>query len=269
MIDTAVRRFLPPRSPDMDRHAVQVDAGTIFYQVAGSGPPLVVLHGLSGSTRWWGLNVPSLARQHCIHLVDLPGFGRSRGQRFRLRKAAETLVRWMDRLGLEQADLMGHSMGGFVAADLAARFPERVDRLVLVDAAAIPFSRGYVRDAWGLVRALRYMPPNFLPLLASDAMRAGAITVGLAAREILKTDMTSELARIQARTLVVWGEFDTLLPVPLGLRLCHHLQNAAWKLVKGAGHNPMWDRPRDFNRAVCAFLAEQPARASPPARVRA
>jgi pimeloyl-ACP methyl ester carboxylesterase len=243
-----------PRAIAIEQHVLWAGRARIFYEAAGSGQPLVVLHGLSGSTRWWRYNVPCLARRARVHLVDMLGFGGSRGQRFVLREAADTLARWMDRLGLERADLMGHSMGGFVAADLAARFPERVRRLVLVDAAALPFERGYVRHAWGLVRALRYASPNFLPLLAADAARAGAFTVARAAREVLSSDMTGRLAHIQAPTLVVWGEHDVLLPPAIGQRLCGQLAHSRFVAIRGAGHNPMWDRPARFNRAVSAFL---------------
>ncbi|HEV2127707.1 MAG TPA: alpha/beta fold hydrolase, partial [Thermomicrobiales bacterium] len=82
-------------------------------------------------------------------------FGESRGPNpFVLSEAAGYLAGWMDRLGIEQADIVGHSMGGFIAAELAADFPNRVARLVLVDAAVLPFGEGYLRHLTGLFRAL-------------------------------------------------------------------------------------------------------------------
>ena len=108
----------------------------LAYEVAGSGPPLILLHGLSGSGRWWGRNVPAFADSFRTYTVDLPGFGQSRGVRWsRLDDIADRLADWLVDEGLSQAHIAGHSLGGAVAARLAARHPDRIDRLVLVDAA--------------------------------------------------------------------------------------------------------------------------------------
>jgi len=88
------------------------------------------------------------------------GFDRSRGQRFVLRDAAGLLVRWMDQLGLARASVVGHSMGGFIAAYVAVHFPDRVERLVLVGAAALPLERLSLRHVWRVVRGLPHLPLN-------------------------------------------------------------------------------------------------------------
>src|ERR671913_1388101 len=108
----------------------------LAFEVAGSGPPLILLHGLSGSGRWWGRNVPAFADSFRPYAVDLPGFGASRRVRWsRLDDTVDRLADWIAAEGLAQAHIAGHSLGGAVAARLAARHPERIDRLVLVDAA--------------------------------------------------------------------------------------------------------------------------------------
>src|ERR671914_2951502 len=112
---------------------------SLAHEVAGSGPPLILLHGLSGSRRWWGRNVPAFADSYRTYTVDLPGFGESRGVRWsRLDDIADRLADWLVAEGLSQAHIAGHSLGGAVAARLAARHPDRIDRLVLVDAAIRP-----------------------------------------------------------------------------------------------------------------------------------
>src|ERR687897_3499386 len=108
----------------------------LAYEVVGSGPPLILLHGLSGSRRWWGRNVPVFADSFRTYTVDLPGFGESRGIRWsRLDEIADRLADWLVDEGVPKAHVAGHSLGGAVAARLAARHPDRIDRLVLVDAA--------------------------------------------------------------------------------------------------------------------------------------
>src|SRR5215204_4762664 len=109
---------------------------SLAYEVHGSGPPLILLHGLSGSGRWWCRNVPAFASRFRTYAIDLPGFGASRGVRWsRLDDTADRLSDWIAAEGLSRVHIAGHSLGGAAAARLAARYPERVDRLVLVDAA--------------------------------------------------------------------------------------------------------------------------------------
>ena len=257
----------------IERRHVQVGSACIYYQVVGAGEPLVLIHGLSGSGRWWTRNVSPLAQQFRVHIVDLIGFGGSRdGHRFVLNEAAAHLTQWLDQLGIERTSLIGHSMGGFIAADLAADFPERVDRLVLVDAAALPFGRGHLHHAVGLAHGLRRLPVRFLPVLITDAWRAGPMTILHAARELVTTDISPKLAQIRAPTLVVWGEHDSVIPLELGRQLGERLPGARFTVIPRAGHNPMWDAPEAFNRVVVDFLAAdaeaaQPAAASRPTPV--
>ena len=254
-------------APRLESRYLQIGDASIHYQVAGSGAPLVLLHGLSGSTRWWARNVPSLERQFRVHVVDLVGFGASHAaSRFALRESANHLTRWMDHVGLHRASLIGHSMGGFIAADLAAETPARVDRLVLVDAVALPVERTRWRQALGLLHGLWRLPLGFLPILFADAHRAGPTTILRAARELLTADIQTKLNHIAAPTLLVWGEGDAIVPVELGERLAQTLPSARLVVLPGAGHNPMWDRAEDFNRVVLDFLtADDAALVRPPA----
>jgi pimeloyl-ACP methyl ester carboxylesterase len=238
-----------------ERRRIKVGAATIAYEVAGAGPPLVLVHGLSGSSRWWKRNIAALTPHRRVYIVDLIGFGASRaGQRFVLAEAAGYLLRWMDQLELEQASLVGHSMGGLIVAELAADAPERIDRLVLVDPAVLPFEPRYLTHALGLIRELRYISPSFLPVLLADAIRAGPITLWRAASALLLADMRPKLASIRSPTLVIWGEHDALAPLAAARQLARYLRYEELVVIKGAGHVPMWDRPQVFNRVLVQFL---------------
>lgn len=237
-----------------DRHA-RIGPADLYYQEAGAGAPLVLVHGLSGSSRWWRRNVEPLARRFRVFVIDLIRFGRSRGrQRFVLAEAADSLVAWMDRMGLERASFVGHSMGGYIAADLAARFADRVDRLVLVCAAALPLGRSHVGTAVGLAQAIRYLPLDFYPILLTDAYRAGPTTILRAGLELLAHNLTDRLGAIRAPVLVVWGQHDALVPLDVGRRLHAGIAGSKLVVLQGAGHTPMWDRPEAFNQAVLDFL---------------
>ena len=106
----------------------------------------------------------------------------------------------------------------------------------------------------GLAHALRYTPFNFLPVLVGDAFQAGPVTLMRAGLEVLAADISDELEHIQAPVLIVWGEKDTLLPLQLGRLLHRRLPASELVIIPGAGHNPMWDKPREFNQIVLDFL---------------
>lgn len=241
---------------NIEHKRVRLGPVSLAYQVAGAGAPLILMHGLAGSARWWARNVEPLARRFRVYVIDLIGFGRSRnGHPFVLDEAAAYLVRWMDLLGIERASIVGHSMGGFIAADLAADFPDRVERLVLVAAAALPFGHGYAQHGIGIAKALLRLQLNFLPVLLADAWCAGPLTLMGAAQALLASDLRPKLACIRKPTLVVWGEHDSIIPLELGKRLCRHLSTDELVVLKGAGHVPMWDCPEAFNRVVMDFLS--------------
>jgi pimeloyl-ACP methyl ester carboxylesterase len=223
---------------------------------------VVLLHGLSGSGRWWRKNIGPLSKDFTVYTVDLIGFGSSRRQRFVLEETAASIARWMDAMQDEGENcfhLIGHSMGGLVAAELAAKHPDRIDRLVLVDAAALPFEHTIARSALHLVQSVRWMRPDFLPVLVTDALRAGPLTLLRAARAIHQSDMTEDLGKIAARTLIVWGEHDMLLPPSRGAMLHDALPGSEFTIIQGAGHNPMWDEPETFNELALRFLSEETA----------
>lgn len=228
----------------------------VHYEVAGEGPAVVLIHGLSGSGRWWLYNVPVLAQRYQVYNLDVVGFGRSRGQRLLLRDAGNWLVEWLKVVGITQAHIVGHSMGGYIATEVAAMAPETVRRLALVDALVLPLHRGLMWRAMDLAWAMRYMRLNFLPVLVGDALRAGPWTMWRATREVLSADLSDRLDAVQAETLVVWGEKDSLLAPKLGRDLAKRLARASFVCVEGAGHNPMWDRPQRFNELLLDFLAD-------------
>src|SRR5690242_20540263 len=100
------------------RRTIQVGQQTIHYQVAGQedGEPVVLVHGLSASWRWWVRNISALAERYRVYLLDLPGFGSMRRFRrhFVLDDLSASIIAWMDAMDIKQAHLIGHSMGGYI-----------------------------------------------------------------------------------------------------------------------------------------------------------
>ena len=229
----------------------------VRYQVAGEGEPVVLVHGLSGSTRWWARNITALAGKYRVYLVDLPGFGAMRRLRrhFVLAEAASWLAAWMEAVGLGEAYLVGHSMGGYVCLRLAAQRPEALRRLVLVAPAGVPAGRSLFGHLVPLLLAFRPASPSFLPVLVYDAMRTGPATLWRAARDLLAEDVREDLRHIDAPTLLIWGERDPLVPPSIGDLLRREIAGSHLLVLENAGHVPMFDRPQGFNAALLAFFS--------------
>jgi pimeloyl-ACP methyl ester carboxylesterase len=247
------------KTPLIERRHIRVGDSWVHYRTAGSGSPLVLVHGLASSTRWWRRNMAALAAHFRVYAVDLSEFGDRRLlPRFGLRQAAHYLAWWMDAVNLAQADLLGHSMGGRIVAEFAAEYPARVARLVLVNAAILPFGHGYIKQSWGLVRAFQRISPSLFPVLLYDTLHTGVLPVLLTGRELMKTNLEHKLGQIQAPTLIVWGEDDTIVPLALGQRLHQQLVHSRFVVIRGAVHVPMWEKSAEFNRIVLEFLTDQP-----------
>ena len=240
------------------RAAEREPLNALAYEVVGSGPPLILLHGLSGSGRWWSRNVPVFSGSFRTYSVDLPGFGQSRGVRWsRWADIADRLAGWLADEGLARAHIAGHSLGGAVAARLAARHPDRIDRLVLVDAAIRPRGIRTVARPVHVMRTIAHGSPGFAPLLVRDLLRCHPRSFVAATVDALQTDWQPLLRRIEAPTLVVWGERDAITPLALGEEIAAVIPGARLITLVETGHNPMWERADAFNAEVLHFLADR------------
>jgi pimeloyl-ACP methyl ester carboxylesterase len=230
---------------------IGVDGRRIRYRVAGAGAPIVLVPGLSGSWRWWSLVHEPLAACRSVYLLDLPRVGR----RLAAVELAAWLGRWLQAVGLESVDLVGHSLGGLVAAELAATQPERVRRLALIAPAGIPCGRGLLRRGTRLLGTL-YDVRKQLPTIAADAARAGPRDLWRGVSFVSARDLRAELASVSAPSLLVWGERDRLVPV----RIAAEWHQALWGsrlVLLPCGHVPMWEAPEALTACLLAFLDEQ------------
>lgn len=250
---------------------LDVNGTAIQLFTGGSGPPLLYLHG--AGMFWWMPVHDVLAARHRVFLPVHPGFGASPG--IEEIESMEDLVFHtvdvLDALALERADVVGLSLGGWLAAELALRHPSRVNRLVLVDA---PGTRvpGVVREDLFMApparaRQLLFADPgSALALrLVPDAPPPERLEAVLRGREaaarllwnphVQYRKLTSRLGRIKARTLVVWGAQDRLLPLPLGEAYQRGIPGATLTTIDGCGHLPPFEQPERFARVVLDFLA--------------
>jgi len=219
-------------------------------RVVGGGEPVVLVHGLAGSSGWWSRNLERLGGRFTLYIVDLPR------RTFSLRQAHVWLAEAMGAAGLARAHLIGHSMGAAIALRLAADQPGLVDRLVLVAPAGLATGRSFVGHALPLAQALRRVSPDFLPLLVQDAVRTGPVVLLRAARELLAGDVRGLLGAVSAPALLVFGRRDMLVPPSLGEVFRAEMSDARLVVIDDAGHVPMYEQPETFDRVVSQFLAQ-------------
>jgi pimeloyl-ACP methyl ester carboxylesterase len=218
---------------------------------------VILIHGLGGSWRWWCHNIDALAERYHVYALDFTRRARWSNGRGRVRpsESAGLLTAWMQRVGLERAHVIGHSLGGLMAIRLAAAAPERVDRLVLVDATGLPFDAGLWRLAWRAFGPAPERTREFRRMVITSNLRTNPLIVFQTARDMIRENVADLLARVAAPTLIVWGGRDPMVPVANAAALQAGIRDSRVIVVPGAGHNPMYYHPVLFNRAVLDFLA--------------
>jgi len=284
-LDTENKLQVPPAFEE--RWAV-VDGCRMRYLCSGSGPPLLLVHGLFGYSFSWRHAMPVLAKQATVYAVDMPGVGfsdRPRDLDCRLRAHGERLLLFLDGVGVSSCDLLGTSHGGAVAMMAAALAPARIRSLILV-APVNPWSAHGQRLAPALSRApmswvlLRLGPcldlfhDLLLRRLYGDRRRIrlgtlegysaplripGAIKYGLGVAGSWNRDLgelESALPRIaHIPTLLLWGSKDVAVTPASAERLCRQFKDCRIEVFDGVGHLPYEEVPEEFNASVAGFLS--------------
>jgi 4,5:9,10-diseco-3-hydroxy-5,9,17-trioxoandrosta-1(10),2-diene-4-oate hydrolase len=254
------------------------------------GSPVVLVHGLGGFIENWMHNIDTLAQGHRVFAMDLVGFGRS--DKTPLVKNIYTLVQFisdfMDTMKIKKASMVGNSLGGGLVLLFALQFPEKVEKLVLVDNAgmgrdviidfrvcSLPFLgevliRPSLKGTENLWKKIVYDPvlvtselvkmcyelgslPGATKSLLS-VLRAGINLCGQ--RSKLTKPLLKDLGKIVAPTLVFWGKQDRIIPVSHAQITTSKIRGAKLHIFDRCGHMPMFERPDEFNKIVLNFLAE-------------
>jgi pimeloyl-ACP methyl ester carboxylesterase len=239
---------------------------------AGEGIPFVYLHSSLGESFSWLPFYQAWARQFQVLVPTHPGFGKSGGfdDIDSVEDMAFHYVEMFDALGLDQVILGGVSLGGWIAAEFAVRWPERVKRLWIADSPGLwvdddplPDLFRYMRDRPKL-RELMFHDPNsyIAKLVIQDnpdderllsAYQSMTVLARLVWDRPYDPKLASRLHRIQCPVLLVWGENDKLVPPTYGEAYRSHLPQAEWKLIANCGHLPMFEREQEFVETISAF----------------
>jgi len=245
---------------------------------------VVLIHGFMDSAYNWKINMRALAQNHRVWALDLPGFGfssRLTERVYTFKNFARWVRDFMNAVEIQRPSIVGHSMGGAITLQLANDYPQRVDKIILLNPAAylwIPASvRFAARIPW-LPRAIAGIAINSKrvhsaiwrmavgasPFDANEVARRsrhlrvkGTLDALIAlAASPRETDLPRALHRIAAPALVVWGEEDLVLPKEHGERLAQELPNARLLMIPKVGHIPNQECPQIVNEAILNFLKE-------------
>jgi pimeloyl-ACP methyl ester carboxylesterase len=270
---------------------LEIDGTPVNYVDIGSGArePIVFVHGLGGQWQNWLENLPRAAQERRVIALDLPGFGLSPMPRDEITISGygRTVEALCDRLGLGRVDVVGNSMGGYIGAEVAIQFPQRVDQLVLVSAAGITSANlahapimtlGRVASAIATYTAaqdrqlaarpksrhisLQFVarhPSRLKPDLAYEGFFKGTGKPGFtdALRASLDYDFRDRLPEIGVPTLIVWGEKDSIIPVQDAQEFERLIPDSRKIVMQDTGHVSMAERPETFNDLMMEFLAER------------
>jgi pimeloyl-ACP methyl ester carboxylesterase len=269
------------------RHQIDVVGAEVNYIEMGEGTPLIFIHGLSGAWQNFLENIPHFARTHRVVALDLPGFGSSPMPPWEISiPAYGRFIRdFCERLGIGRCSLVGNSMGGFVATEVAITDPERVDDLTLVSAAGVTWASARREPAAVIARMGRAAAPVLFKFHMSgirrrrlrkgyfqgvffdpDSIRREMLWENLvpalqspgyydAMTTLWGYDIRDRLGEIEVPTLVVWGRNDRVVPIPAALSYKKLIgENAELVIFDHCGHVPQIERPVRFNRVVREFL---------------
>src|ERR1043165_1977461 len=249
----------------------------IHYVEAGAGPTVILLHGLGGSTQAWMLNIARLAEKYHGVVPDQIGCGKSDKPlvNYRIRTYVDFLDQFCKQLKIERASLVGNSMGGWIAAAYTAAFPDRVDKLVLVDAAGYAPPKDLdTRTFYGLNPTTRegmkvlVAKVFYNKAFQTDAAIDQAIAARLAAGDgYTINSITESLIRgedfldgavktIKRPTLIIWGRQDGLVPLAEGEHFNRDITGSKLIVFDECGHVPNFEKAGEFNAAVVKFLGE-------------
>ena len=258
---------------------VTVFGAKIRYLEAGdtAKPTVILLHGLGAQAESWQLTIPALAANYHVIAPDQIGFGKSDKPflKYRVATFADFLDKFMAELKIEKAHLVGNSMGGWVAGLMAVKYPNRVEKIVLADAAGIlpenintdaiyqlnNSTRDEIRANLKLIFATPAFQNNealvdqFMTqrVVTNDGYTINSLIESIKRKEDFLND---RLGEIKKPTLIIWGKQDGLLPVSDAEIFKKGIADSQLVIFDNCGHVPQFEKALDFNKTVLEFLGK-------------
>lgn len=272
---------------------IQIHGQPVTFHMMGEGPPILLIHGITSSSRTWKRVMPRLAETHTVIAPDLLGHGRSAKPKgdYSLGAYASGIRDLLVALEIPRSTVVGHSLGGGIAMQFAYQFPERMGRMVLVNSGGIGREVNPILRAAALPGAELVLPFMFHPMLHDAALKVrsaigriglqpnadidgvsegfASLTEADARRAFLNTvrsviDVGGQKVNARDRlylaadvpTLIVWGENDRIIPVEHAHAAHEMMPGSRLELFSDAGHFPFNDHPDRFVNLMREFIVE-------------
>jgi pimeloyl-ACP methyl ester carboxylesterase len=261
---------------------IVIDRQVVHYEVLGRGRPVLFLHGWMGSWRYWFPTMQRVAEHYRTYSFDFWGFGESRRQRTpeSIQNYSNQVIRFLDELGIERVQLVGHSMGGMVALKTAISHPRRVARVAAVGAPIVGDSLSWLlkltdrpvladmfaRTQWLRRFAFRHFlgetnDPAVNEIL-NDSVKSSSTTLQRAVASMWRTDLRPELHRLTVPSLIIHGGRDEIVN-PNQADLFDKVPSAEVVLMPESRHFPFLDEAELFNDVLLRFLLQDSVRTMP------
>lgn len=269
---------------------ISIDSiNTRYWQMGNSGSSIILLHGGSGSIEFWLYNIAALAAHHRVYAFDMVGSGKSDypDRSYSLVNQAEFLASFMNASKIEKATIIGNSMGGGVALEFTRLYPNRVDKLVLVDSMGfgkeislgirvitLPAVVSLLRPGRWMIPAMlrsnffdgKQLPPDWIelryPIFAIPGRNRVILRIGRSNFNLagvlpqVYRPILDNLSNILQPTLITWGEYDRIIPVKHAHIAAAGIPNSQLHIFPDCGHHPYLEYPAKFNRLVLDFMAQ-------------
>jgi len=277
-------------NPSLSPQTVQIQGHTIFYVAKGEGEPLLLVHGYGAAIWVWEKQIEILSQFYRVYALDLVGHGFS--DRPKIPYTPEAYIHFlrdfMDALGIKRATLIGNSMGGGIAWGMAGLFPERVERLILINCVPPNVLDQVRNDSFRMLVSIKDIP--LLPYLVFISRNKNSIKwilqecvsdIKLITPEVLDRQyqlskikgttwalystfknakdapkLKDLFSRIYCPTLLIWGERDLIFPASVGEELHQMIRGSRVQMIEKGAHIPMWENAEEVNEAILSFLKE-------------
>jgi pimeloyl-ACP methyl ester carboxylesterase len=268
---------------------VEIDGMQVHYRVEGKGMPIVLIHGTGASLHTWDDWTIKLKENYQVIRMDLPAFGLTGPNKsgdYSIKKYTQFLEEFVTKMKLDSMFLAGNSLGGNIAWNYTSKNPEKVKKLILVDASGLPTNKSQpwifkMAKTPVLSKLFLYITPksiiedNMKQVYEDDAKISDALITrfhDMALREgnrkafiyRAKIDFTAseaskktQLENIQTPTLLIWGAKDTWIPLDNGKRMAALLPNSKLVVLQNSGHVPMEENPKESLKVLNDFLNQK------------
>ncbi len=260
--------------------SITTDQGIVHYEVYGRGRPVILLHGWLGSWGLWQETMAYLGRYYRTYALDFWGFGESGKKRetYAVQDFVGLVSQFMDHLGIEDAPLVGHSMGGTVSLSVALKYPEKVSKVVVIGSPIVGSSlawplklAGYRSIAFMLFNAMWAFrlgmrvaspfishDPRFPKMMDDDLSKTTLESFLLSIASLRRTDLRPMLEDIKIPAMGMFGDLDNIVDPKQWQPMLEGIPSARIERFDKAGHFIMLDDPENFMQNLKDFLDTEP-----------